>query len=68
MIIGLAIIAVLFLLVGEFTKANITIAPIIGVVAGFLYSRSDYDDAVEHTLQCCIFIVSITVTWDTKNG
>lgn len=35
----------------------------IGIVVGALYSFQDYEEGREYTLQCCIFVISITVIW-----
>lgn len=68
-IIILVSITVASILAGLFYKAEIIFAPILGVMVGALYSFTDYDDDREHTLQVCIFFISITIQWvQTSNG
>lgn len=61
-------IGLLFLMIGQYNKADIIISPVIGIMTGFLYSTDDYEDYTEHTLQCVIFIISITIIWEKPNG
>jgi len=65
-LIGLTIFATLITYWGQLNDGEITIAPILGVMFGFLYSKQDIEDekVTEHWLQCCIIFVSITVIWD----
>lgn len=69
LLIVLLIVFVLMLYWGQINDAEISIAPMIGIVVGALYSFQDYEDGREYTLQCCIFVVSITVIWqENTNG
>ena len=63
LIITLSLIFVLMLYWGQINDAEISIAPMIGIVVGALYSFQDYEEGREYTLQCCIFVASITVIW-----
>ena len=49
-------------------KADIIVSPILGSMVGFLYSETEYEDAVERTIQICIFIISVTIIWETPIG
>ena len=55
---------------GQLNNAEIHIAPILGVVCGALYSYTyiEEEEVTEHTLQCCIFVISFTVIWDTTSN
>lgn len=56
---------------GQLHDAHIHIAPIVGIVCGALYSyvHIEEEEVTEHTLQCCIFVISFTIIWDTPlNG
>lgn len=68
MIYALLIFSLSIILYGHLRGATIAFSPIIGVMVGGLYSYTDYEDAREHTLQCCILILAITVVWETSNG
>ena len=63
LIITLSLIFVLMLYWGQINDAEISISPMIGIIVGALYSFQDYEEGREYTLQCCIFVVSITVIW-----
>lgn len=66
---ALAFVLVIFHLIGLYNKASFMFAPVIGVVLGALYSFTDYEDSTEHTLQVVIFVISISIVWETpKNG
>lgn len=67
-IIGLFLLGLLAYLIGYAVKGEISISPIVGFMAGSLYSKTDYEDATEHTVQVCIFIIAITVIWETPTG
>jgi type III secretory pathway component EscS len=58
----------MFYLIGEFVNAEIIISPVIGIMAGFLYSKTELEETTEYTLQCLIFIVCISVVWEKQNG
>tara|TARA_E500000178_G_C16733391_1_gene622604 strand:- start:192 stop:407 length:216 start_codon:yes stop_codon:yes gene_type:complete len=65
----LAIISLFIFMTGLYLKADIGFSPIFGLMFGFLYSYTDYDDGREHTLQVCFFVLSMTVIWnDPPNG
>ena len=68
LIITLSLIFVLMLYWGQINDAEISIAPMIGIVVGALYSFQDYEEGREYTLQCCIFVVSITVIWQKNTN
>jgi hypothetical protein len=55
---------------GQLNEAEIHIAPIIGIVCGALYSFQDYEEEEvrEYTLQCCIFVISITIIWQKNTN
>lgn len=55
---------------GQLNDAEIQIAPILGLVCGALYSYRNVEEeqVKEHTLQCCVFIISLTVIWDTPTN
>jgi len=59
----------IFLIIGQIKGAIILISPIFGFMIGALYSKDEYEDQEEITLQCCIGVISITVIWTkTQNG
>jgi len=65
----LLLIALVFIVVGHNKGADIMISPIKGIMFGFLYHKEQYEEEDEYTLQCVIFIISITVVWIKKlNG
>jgi len=56
---------------GQLNNAEMHIGLVMGLVCGALYSYVDIEEerVTEHTLQCCIFVISFTVIWDTTlNG
>jgi hypothetical protein len=57
-------IAIAIISIGLIYGAEVSFAPVIGVMLGTLYSFTDYEDGREHTLQVCIFFISITVQWN----
>lgn len=65
LIIGLLLVATLMIFWGQLNNAEIHIAPILGFAFAALYSSANFEDEeiTEYTLQCCIFIVSLTVIW-----
>ena len=66
---GLAICGVASIIIGVINGAVFHIQMIIGMMLGALYSYTDYDDSREHTLQVCIFFISITIQWqETYSG
>ena len=69
-IIVFLIIATSMIYIGQLNNAEIMVAPILGVVLGALYSKQAYEEeeSVEHTLQCCIFFISLTVVWETASN
>ena len=64
----LLIITLIITIIGQYNKAEVTIAPILGVLVGALYSYTDYEEGREHTLQCSIFFICITVIWMKPYG
>lgn len=50
----------------QLKNADVSFAPILGVMAGMLYSFSDYEDGREHTVQLCLFVLSVTIVWTSK--
>lgn len=68
-LITLLLIALASYIIGAMNGALIIIDFIIGMMMGALYSYSDYEEGREHTLQICIFFISITIQWvETSNG
>ncbi|MEN8834733.1 MAG: hypothetical protein ABF265_01810 [Polaribacter sp.] len=69
-IVLLIALALVFFLIGQLIDADIIISPIIGIVFGALYSVQDFkeigENYKEHTLQCCIGFISLTVLWVEK--
>lgn len=61
----ICVVALIVLLYARYVEAEISIAPVLGLMLGSLYSYTDYDDGREHTLQCLIIFVAITVQWTT---
>ena len=65
----LLFMAFVFIMIGHFKDAEITISPIKGVMFGFLYHKEQYEDEDEVTLQCLLGVISINVIWIKKlNG
>jgi uncharacterized membrane protein len=62
------IVGILFYMIAMYKNATVGIAPVLGLMAGALLSYTDYDNEREYTLQCCFFIISMTVQWEEKNG
>jgi len=58
------LISISFLFLGYAMNAEITFAPVLGFIMGALYSYTDFDDGREHTLQCLIGFISITIVWE----
>lgn len=58
------LISISFLILGYTMNAEITFAPVLGFIMGALYSFSDFDNGREHTLQCLIGFISITIVWE----
>lgn len=54
--------------IGKYNNAEVTIAPLLGVMVGALYSSVDYEDSTEYTLQCTFFIICLTVIWEKPIG
>jgi hypothetical protein len=63
LIATLLVIVLVITIIGQYNKADVIISPVIGVLVGALYSYSDYEEGREHTLQCSIFFICITVIW-----
>lgn len=64
----LIILSIVFYMVAMYKNAIVSFAPILGLMAGALLSYTDYDNDREYTLQCCFFIISMTVQWEEKSG
>lgn len=60
-----AAFALICLAIGYYTKAEIQVAPVLGLMLGGLYSYTDYDEEREHTLQALLIFVSISIVWQT---
>lgn len=67
-LIGIIIVATVFLMIGAYNKAEVFISPVIGFMFGALLSYEDYDDGTDYTLQTCIGFISITVVWTEKTN
>ena len=63
MITILLLIILVFGIIGQYNKAEITIMPVIGVMVGALYSYTDYEEGREHTLQCMFFFICFSIVW-----
>lgn len=59
----LIVLAIFKIFIGLVYNAEISFAPIFGVMVGSLYAYTDYEEGREHTLQVCIIFLSITVVW-----
>lgn len=68
LIIGLTVLGLLAYIVSYVVDGEVYISPIVGSMVGALHSKTEYDDATEHTIQVCIFIIAITVVWDDPTG
>lgn len=68
LIIGLSVLGLLAYLIGYAVNGEVSISPIVGSMVGALHSKTDYEDATEHTIQVCIFIIAITVIWEDPTG
>jgi len=63
-IIGLLmLVAMTFLVIGQFKKAEIILSPVVGIMFGFLYHKEQYEQEDEITLQCLLGIISVNVIW-----
>lgn len=68
LIIGLSVLGLIAYIVSYVVGGEVYISPIIGSMVGALHSKTEYDDATEHTIQVCIFIIAITVIWEEPTG
>ena len=61
----LLLIATIFVFISNQVQADVYVQPIIGLMFGALYSKDRFEeeDLVQHTLQCCIGVISLTVIW-----
>ena len=72
MIFDLTIILILaaciILIIAHLIDAEINISPILGVAVAILLSVEDIieENEKEYYLQCCIFIISISISWKKK--
>ena len=64
----LLLIATIFVFISNQVQADVYIQPIIGLMFGALYSKDRFEEEslVQHTLQCCIGVISLTVIWIEK--
>lgn len=68
-IITLLLITTLFLIIGQFKRADIYVALIKGFMLGALFHKEQYDDGYdEYTLQCVIGFINVTVKWEEQTG
>ena len=69
-IIGfLLLVSLIFVIIGQIKKADITLSPIVGIMFGFLYNKDEYKEDQGITLQCLLGIICITVIWRSpQNG
>lgn len=68
-IITLLLITTLFLIIGQFKRADIYVALIKGFMLGALFHKEQYDDGYdEYTLQCVIGFINVTVRWEEQTG
>lgn len=63
-LIILVSLAITLVSLGLFYGAEVSFSPIIGVMLGALYSYTDFEEGREHTLQVCIFFISICIEWE----
>ena len=68
LIIGLTVLGLLAYIVSYVVGGDVYISPIVGSMVGALHSKTEYDDATEHTIQESIFIIAITVVWEEPTG
>lgn len=68
LIIGLIFLSIVAYLIGYAVNGEVSLSPIVGSMVGALHSKTEYEDATEHTVQVCIFIIAITVIWETPTG
>lgn len=61
-------VALLFTIIGQFKKAEFIIAPIVGIMFGFLYHKEEYEKENEYTLQCLIGFFSLNVIWTSPHN
>jgi hypothetical protein len=64
----LLLIATISVFISNQVKADVYIQPIIGLMFGALYSKDRFEEEslVQHTLQCCIGFISLTIIWIEK--
>ena len=64
----LLLIATIFIFISNQVGADVLVQPIIGMMLGALYSKEKFEEEnlVQHTLQCCIGFISLTVIWIEK--
>ncbi len=67
-IIALLILTTAAMYWSNLVEGEVSIAPVIGLMFGCLYSYQQLEKETEYTLQFCLFIVSITVEWKSTNG
>ena len=62
----LLVLALIFLFIGHYKRAEISISPIFGVMFGFLYSKEHFESTSETTLQCTIGLICLTIIWENQ--
>lgn len=63
----LLIAALITLIIAQLKKADVYLALIKGFMIGILYHKEQYEDGIdEHTIQCLIGIVNLTVRWENE--
>lgn len=68
LIIVLIFLGISSYILSYYVDGELSISPIVGLMVGFLHSKTEYEDATEHTVQVCIFIIAITLIWETPTG
>ena len=68
LVITLTALGIIAYVIGYMVNGEISISPVVGVMTGFLHSKTQYEDCNEHTLQVCIFIIAITIVWEEPTG
>lgn len=67
-ILILATILITTLVLVPIFNVDVMLSPVIGLMAGVLYSYTDYDNGREHTVQIFLFLIGITIIWDTPSN
>lgn len=67
-ILILATILITVLIIVPIFNVDVMLSPVIGLMAGGLYSYTDFEDGREHTVQIFLFLIGITIIWDTPSN